>query len=164
MINDPLLNKPSSHDAWAPPAPSDVAGSPRPRTSPTHARTRRRRPATSARILAVGLSTSAMFVLTAGYATAAKKNEVPQPTTGGLGTAPTTNGEQASSQNQQSAQQQAAPQQAVPQQSTPQEAAPQQTAPQQAAPQNVVQVPVQPVAPANPGSGGGNNQPSSGSN
>lgn len=162
MINDPLL--PSSRrtdesSTWAPPSIESVPSVDRMATGPAAARlsaprpSRRRHPALSARILAVGISTSAMFALTAAYASA-EQRQAPQPVEGGAagGTNPasaTANSNGASATQPRS--------NATPRNDS-QQAAPRQTQP------NVVQVPVEPVAPAWPGSGGGNPQQSSGSN
>ena len=66
MINDPLLNTTTD----LPPAPSVV------RTARTA--TRKRHPAVSARILAVGLSTTALIGMTTGY-TLSQKAPASQP-------------------------------------------------------------------------------------
>ena len=67
MINDPLLNTPATDVPLAPP----VA-----RTARTG--TRKKHPAISARILAVGLSTTALIGLTTGY-TLSQKASATQP-------------------------------------------------------------------------------------
>ena len=69
MINDPLLNT-SAIDV--PPAP------PVARTARTRTRTRKKHPAISARILATGLSATALIGLTTGY-TLAQKTPAAQP-------------------------------------------------------------------------------------
>ena len=70
MINDPLLNT-SATDV--PPAP------PVARTARTRTRTRKKHPAISARILATGLSATALIGLTTGY-TLSQKVSAAQPT------------------------------------------------------------------------------------
>ena len=70
MINDPLLNT-SAIDV--PPAP------PVARTARTRTRTRKKHPAISARILATGLSATALIGLTTGY-TLSQKVSAAQPT------------------------------------------------------------------------------------
>lgn len=152
MINDPLLNKSRDPDAWDPP----VAAT---RPPATTRRTRRRKTATSARILAVGVSASAMFALTANYGASAKRHAPSQPLDHGVGT-DRIQGDQtnASATGLQQQSQQSAT--AQPNQSRAATASPQQT--QTNAPR-VVQVPVQPAAPADPGQSGGNTQQSSGS-
>ena len=162
MINDPLLRAAQSTQddprQWAPPTQPSLpasaarrAGSltPSDAGSPRGAAKRKRHPAVSSRILAVGLSTSAMFALTAGYASAERKS-VAQPVDG-AGT-PLTDDPIATAPNQPIAQ---------PDATTP---APAQQRTPQTTPR-VVQVPVAPVAPATPSrNGGGNTQQSSGSN
>ena len=176
MINDPLLPSTRStsraDSTWAPPvheavrvdaspahgrASSSCASSSSASRTATASRSRRRHPAISSRILAVGLSTSAMFALTAGYASAERKS-APTPVDG---VTPAQDGIV-----QQPAQDQTAQQNATAQQPVTGLVSPQQVSPQQATPR-VVQVPVKPAAPATPaprGSGGGNTQQSSGSN
>jgi hypothetical protein len=70
MINDPLLNNNNTGMPPVPPAP------PVARTARTSGR--KKHPAVSARILAVGLSTTALIGLTTGY-TLAQKTPVTQP-------------------------------------------------------------------------------------
>jgi hypothetical protein len=70
MINDPLLNNNNTGMPPVPPVP------PVARTARTSGR--KKHPAVSARILAVGLSTTALIGLTTGY-TLAQKTPVTQP-------------------------------------------------------------------------------------
>ena len=140
MMNDPLL----------PPPPPLTTGT---RISAsTTKRARRPGPATSAKILATGLATTAMLGLTTGYALA--KNAQPAeitPTTDGDGVAANVN----TAIN--SASQPETPSVATP---SPESASP------AVSNQPVVEVPVPDIAPAQPGNNwnAGNNQPSSGSN
>ena len=149
MINDPLLPGSMPQDLPAPTAP------PRSPSAPPSPRTRRRKAATSARILAVGMSTSGMFALTAGYSAAHQlpANDTIQPPSGtesatetGRTTAP------ASAQDPTGH----APAGHAPA-ATPTDAAPAPTP-------RIVQVPVEPAAPAVAGTTGRNTQQSSGSN
>lgn len=166
MINDPLLHRSESptHNSpnWAPPTIESVPSVPRTpvtTTIPPGRRTvasRRRHPAVSSRILAVGISTSAMFAMTAAYASAERTNS-PQPVNDQSATRVLPTQQGTSNRGAGTAARQATPQQATPQQGAPQQAAPHQASP------NVVQVPVDPVAPALPGNNGGNPQQSSGS-
>ena len=166
MINDPLLMKAAGGPEWSPPsgppAPDTSLRAPGVARAPRTGR-KRRGAATSARILAVGISTSTMFALTAGYGAAAKKN-LPDGPVGG------TPVPQQTPQDQQPAGQQVVESQTPQQPATPSSRAKKKSG-QQAAPQaqqpsspKVVQIPVDTVAPAQPGNQGGNNQPSSGSN
>lgn len=71
MKNDPLLS------STTPPPPPPGAS----RSAASHTSRRRPKPATSAKILATGLSTTAMLGMTAGYAFAGQNDTpAPQPT------------------------------------------------------------------------------------
>ena len=146
-------------------------------------RTRSKNPAASAKILATGLSATAMLGMTAGYALAARES-TPTPsvneqqgnvsqTTATDGVAPAGGSPALTPLAPLVPPTAAVSPQAAPQVTSP---APAVTAPQatvtppvaaQVAPQpQVIEIPVETVAPAGPGNGGGgwNNQPSSGSN
>lgn len=138
-------------------------------------RTRSKNPAASAKILATGLSATAMLGMTTGYALAARET-TPAPTTdqqqgiaspstvtGGL--APTGGSPALTPLAPLVPATAAVSPQAVPQATSPAPAPTNSQATVASQPQ-VVEIPVETVAPAVPGSGGGgwNNQPSSGSN
>lgn len=170
---DPLLPPPPP-----PPAPGRQTldqTAPRPPRVPSHLRGGARRPkhpALSARILAVGLSTTAMLGLTAGYALAGRTTtEQPlndQTTDPAL--APPSGQAASTAQQTQAPSPSRAQQPGTASQSSsrPQSPAAQSQTPVQQAPAvnqpQVVEVPVAPAEPAQPGtSGGGTPQPSSGS-
>lgn len=134
-------------------------------------RTRSKNPAASAKILATGLSATAMLGMTAGYALAARET-TPVPTADepqGIASASTVAGGLARTGGS-PALAPLAPlvpgTSATSPQSSPQSTVgPQSQAPVVAQLQ-IVEIPVETIAPATPGNGGGgwNNQPSSGSN
>ena len=77
MINDPLLQNPATQTQT-----SEKDSVTRP------IQKRRKHPAVSARILALGLSTTALIGMSAGYAAAEKKADVLTPLTESTGTQP----------------------------------------------------------------------------
>lgn len=135
----------------------------------SRSRTRSKNPAASAKILATGLSATAMLGMTAGYALAARE-VAPSPTMTPNMDAGTTATEPVQTNGNPTALAPLAPlvpgtSAASPQSSPQSTVGSQSRAPVVAQPQ-IVEIPVETIAPATPGNGGGgwNNQPSSGSN
>lgn len=169
---DPLLPPP-------PPPPSartPRATEQRDQRIPAHLRApRAKHPALSARILAIGLSTTAMLGLTAGYALAGRSadeqpvndpglNSSLVPAAANPSTAKTPQAQPNAPANAQRSGTNPQNPSAQSQQPTAQPNNPVQQAPATSAP-SVVEIPVTPAQPAQPGwSGGGTPQPSSGSN
>ena len=168
------------HDPLLPPLPPATRPTPPQRHSRIAAPGQPRRakhPAMSARILAVGLSTTAMLGLTAGYALAGKDTneqlidgstfDPAQSSAANTPASPAAQDAESVQNAPQPGAQAQNPAQNPParaQDSQPQTAAPSVTIPPAVSP-DVVVIPVEPAKPAQPGgSGGGNSQPSSGSN